>query len=51
MPHESTYLRLLREWAQLDQFPYSCNWARVRKIRIGCLVLRLERLARVRQAQ
>ncbi len=49
MIHQSLYLRLLQEWAFLDAMPGS--QARVRKCRIGCIVLRLERLYRVRTCQ
>lgn len=41
--HERLYLRLLREWALLDKYPHRYEWARVRKTRVGCLVLKLER--------
>lgn len=47
MKHQRTYLRLLREWALLDRHPYHYQWARVRKTRVGCLILRLERRSRV----
>lgn len=41
--HPKLYIRLLREWATLDKYPSRYAWARVRKTRVGCLILRLER--------
>lgn len=42
-PHNRMYIQLLREWCWLGKSSIRGASDRVRRTRIGCLILRLER--------